>query len=112
MSNYGGMNGMNGGMNGANMQALMKQAQALQKEVLKAQEEFEQTVIEGVAANGYVKIVMNGRYDISSVKINPRIVNASDTEMLEDLIAVAFRNANEKIIQLRKEKLGKFKGMF
>ena len=103
MANYGGMNG-------GNMQALMQQAQALQKEVLKAQAEFEETKITGVAANGRVKINMNGRYDVFSVYIDQDIINLKDKEMIEDLVLVALNNANEKIKKLRHENLSRFKG--
>lgn len=100
-----------GGFGGGNMQALMKQAQALQREALKAQEEVEQTEVEGVASNGLVKITMNGKYEVGAVQIDPSIVDPEDVEMLEDMIVVALNDANEKITKIKGDKMGKFGGL-
>ena len=100
-----------GGFGGGNMQALMKQAQALQREALKAQEEVEQTEVEGVASNGLVKITMNGKYEVAAVQIDPSIVDPEDVEMLEDMIVVALNDANEKITKIKGDKIGRFGGL-
>lgn len=100
-----------GGFGGGNMQALMKQAQQLQREAVKAQEEVEQTELEGVASNGLVKITMNGKYEVLGVKINPQIIDPDDVEMLEDLITIAINDATEKIAALKAQKMGKFGGL-
>lgn len=100
-----------GGFGGGNMQALMKQAQQLQREAVKAQEEVEQTEVEGVASNGLVTIKMNGKYEVVEVKINPDIVDPEDTEMLEDMITVAINDATEKIAKVKSQKMGKFGGL-
>lgn len=100
-----------GGFGGGNMQALMKQAQKLQSEALKAQEELENSEVEGVASNGLVKVTMNGKHEVLEVKINPEIVDPEDVEMLEDLIVVALNDANEQIEELKSKKMGKFGGL-
>jgi len=100
-----------GGFGGGNMQALMKQAQALQREAVKAQEEVEQTEVEGVASNGLVTITMNGKFETTGVKIDPSIVDPDDVEMLEDMIVVALNDANEKISKIKAQKMGKFGGL-
>ena len=100
-----------GGFGGGNMQQLMKQAQALQREAVKAQEEVEQSEVEGVASNGLVAITMNGKYEVIGVKIDPSIVDPDDTEMLEDMIVVALNDANAKISKIKGEKMGKFGGL-
>lgn len=100
-----------GGFGGGNMQALMKQAQALQREAVKAQEELEKSVVEGVASNGLVKINMNGKFEVEEVKIDPSIVDPEDVELLEDMIVVALRDANEKMSKIKSQKMGKFGGL-
>ena len=100
-----------GGFGGGNMQQLMKQAQQLQREAVKAQEEVEQTEVEGVASNGLVKITINGRYEVGSVKIDPSVVDPEDTEMLEDLVIVALNDATEKISKIKAQKMGRFGGL-
>lgn len=100
-----------GGFGGGNMQALMKQAQALQREAVKAQEEVEQTEVEGVASNGLVTITMNGKYEALGVKIDPSIVDAEDVEMLEDMVMIALNDACDKISEIKSQKMGKFGGL-
>ena len=100
-----------GGFGGGNMQALMKQAQALQREAVKAQEEVEQTEVEGVASNGLVTIRMNGKFETTEVKISPEIVDPEDVELLEDMIVVALNDATEKIAEIKSQKMGKFGGL-
>ena len=100
-----------GGFGGGNMQALMKQAQQLQREAVKAQEELEQTEVEGLASNGLVKVTMNGKFEVTEVKIDPTIVDPDDVEIIEDMILVALNDANEKISKVKAQKMGKFGGL-
>ena len=100
-----------GGFGGGNMQALMKQAQQLQREAARAQEEVEQTEVEGLASNGLVKITMNGKYEVLGVSIDPQIVDPDDAEMLEDMITIAINDATQKIADVKAKKMGRFGGL-
>lgn len=100
-----------GGFGGGNMQALMKQAQKLQQEAVKAQQELEESIIEGVASNGLVKVTINGKFEVQGVNIDPSIVDPEDVEMLEDMIVVALNDATEKLSELKAKKMGKFGGL-
>ena len=93
------------------MQALMRQAQKMQEEAMQAQKEVEESEVEGTASNGLVTVVMNGNKDVTSVTINPDIVDPDDIEMLEDLIVVALNDASSKIEEIKKQKMGKFGGL-
>lgn len=104
MNRFGGFGG------GANMQQLMKQAQRMQEEAMRAKQEIAETEIEGVAQNGLVKVVLTGDKQVVSVSIDPQIVDPDDTEMLEDLIVVALRDAIEKADELSAKKLGPLSG--
>jgi DNA-binding YbaB/EbfC family protein len=79
-----------------NMNKLLKQAQKMQSQVMKAQEELQRKEYEGAAGGGMVKVVMNGRNELVSIKINPEVVDPEDVEMLEDLIVAANKNAAEQ----------------
>lgn len=94
-----------------NMQALMRQAQKMQEEALKAQQEVEETEVEGVAQNGLVKVAMNGANEVVAISIDPEVVDPEDVEMLEDLIMVALNDATTKINSVRQSKMGKFGGL-
>ena len=100
-----------GGFGGGNMQALMQQAKRMQEEALKNKEELDNTVFEGSASGGMVKVEVDGKYDMVSVKIDPAVVDPDDIEMLEDLIVAAFNDAKSKADQMKEEKLGALGGL-
>lgn len=88
-------NGFGGG-GGMNMQQMMKQAQKMQEEMLKAQEQLEETEIEGKAGGGMVTVTMNGKKRMTKVVVDPEAVDPDDVEMLEDLILAAYNDAYDK----------------
>jgi len=92
------------------MQKMMKQAQKMQAEFQKTQAEFAQKRIEGSAGGAMVKIVMDGNGVLQSVKIAKEAVDPNDVEMLEDLIAAAFKNANDQVKKLSDDSLGAITG--
>lgn len=102
---FGGFGG------GGNMQAMMRQAQKMQQDAMRAKEEVENSVFEGTASGGLVKIEINGKYEMLSIKIDPSVVDADDTEMLEDLIVAGFNDAKAKADQMKNDKLGAFGGL-
>jgi len=79
-----------------NMNKILKQAQKMQTQVVKAQEELQRKQYEGVAGGGVVKVVVNGKNELVSIKIAPEVVDPDDVEMLEDLIVAAHNSAMEQ----------------
>lgn len=100
-----------GGFGGGNMQAMMRQAQKMQQDALKAKEELENTIFEGTASGGMVKVEINGAYEMQNVKIDPAVVDADDVEMLEDLIMAAYNDAKSKVEGERSSKMGALGGL-
>lgn len=100
-----------GGFGGGNMQALMQQAKRMQEEAIKNKEELDNTIFEGSASGGMVKVEVDGKCDMVSVKIDPAVVDPEDVEMLEDLIVAAFNDAKSKADQMKEEKLGALGGL-
>lgn len=86
-----------------NIQGLMKQAQMVQKRMRETQERLGNEEKEGQSGNGLVKVVLNGRSEMKSVKIDPSLFKDADAEMLEDLIVVAYNQAHQKIEQMQEE---------
>ena len=86
----GGFGGMGMGMN---MNNLMKQAQKMQKQMEEAQASLSEKTIETTSGGGAVKIVITGKKEIQSIKINPEVVDPDDVEMLEDLMISAVNEA-------------------
>ena len=89
-----------------NMQQLMQQAQNMQKKLQASQEQLKNTIFEGDAGNGNVKIAMDGSYQMKKIEINSSMLDADNKEMLEDLIMVAFNNCKDKIDTESKNALG------
>lgn len=95
---------------GKNMKDLMKQAQKMQQEMLKSQQALEEQVFEATAGGGMVKVQMNGRNEIISLKIDPQAVDPEDVEMLEDLIVAAFQEVQKKVADASSDAMGKLTG--
>ncbi len=76
---------------------MMKQIQALQGRIAKAQQALEETKIEAASGGGAVAAVMNAQPKLNSITIQPEVVDASDVEMLQDLILAAINEALEQI---------------
>lgn len=95
---------------GKNMQQLMKQAQKMQQDMMRSQEELENKIFEASAGGGMVKVEMNGKYELKSIKIDPQAVDPEDVEMLEDLIVAAFAEVQAKVSDASNEIMGKVTG--
>lgn len=93
------------------MGALMQQAKKMQEQMMKAQEELENAEVTGKAGGEMVVVVMNGKKEIKSIKLDKSAVDPDDVEMLEDLILVAIKDANTKAEELSKEKMGPMGGL-
>ncbi|MBX9977134.1 MAG: YbaB/EbfC family nucleoid-associated protein [Alphaproteobacteria bacterium] len=90
-----------------NMQGLMQQAQKMQQKMAEAQEKLAATEIVGNSGAGMVEVTMNGKFDVRKIKIDPKIVDPNDIEMLEDLITAAINDARTKVEALSANEMGK-----
>lgn len=95
---------------GKNMKDLMKQAQKMQAEMMKSQEELENKIFEASSGGGMVKVEMNGKYELKSIKLDPEAVDPKDVEMLEDLILAALQEVQAKVSESSSEAMGKLTG--
>lgn len=80
-----------------NIAGLMKQAQQMQEKMQELQARLEAMEIEGESGAGLVRVTLNGKSELRRIKIDPKLVDPSETEMLEDLILAAHRDAKTKI---------------
>jgi len=88
---------------GFNIQQMMKQAQVMQEKMSKEMEELR---TEASAGGGVVTVEMKGNHEIVSLKIDPEAVKEGDVEMLQDMILAAINEANRKVDEAMKGKLG------
>lgn len=106
----GGFPGGMGGMGGGNMNQMLLQAQRMQKEMEKAQEEIAALTVEATAGGGAVKVTINGEHQITSLTIDPGVVDPADVEMLQDLIMVAVNDAQKQFEDMSAERMNKVTG--
>lgn len=80
-----------------NIQKMMKEAQRLQSKMAEdmeaAQEKLAAERLEGTAGGGLVTVTVSGQKQVVSVKIDPKAVDPSDVESLEDLVFAATQSA-------------------
>jgi nucleoid-associated protein EbfC len=93
-----------------NLAGMMKQAQQMQSKMEDMQAKLEALELTGEAGAGLVKVTMNGKGDMRKIKIDPKIVDPADTEMLEDLVLAACRDAKGKVEAAAAEEMQKITG--
>jgi len=79
-------------INPKKMSQMIKQAQQMQKKMSAVQEKLEELVVEGVAADGMVKVKMDGNQKLLDINIDPA-AQREELDLLEDLILIAVNQA-------------------
>ena len=79
-------------INPKKMSQMMKQAQQMQRKMSAVQERLEDLVVEGVAADGMVKVKMDGNQKLLDINIDPA-AQREELDLLEDLILIAVNQA-------------------
>jgi DNA-binding YbaB/EbfC family protein len=92
------------------MMKILQQAQDMQARMKKLQDELEAMTITGTSGGGMVSADVNGQGMLKRVKIDPSVVNPADTEMLEDLVAVAVAEAQKKAQERQQQEMGSLAG--
>ena len=79
----------------ANFMKMMKQAADMQKNMAKAQESLAALELEHASGGGAVTVKIAGDGNVSAIRIDPKVIQPGDADMLEDLILTAVRGAQE-----------------
>ena len=93
-----------------NLGQMMKQAQQMQAKMAELQAALDQAEVTGQSGGGMVTITTSAKGDPKKVKIDPKLVDPNDVQMLEDLITAAMRDARQKGEALVQEEMGKLTG--
>jgi hypothetical protein len=93
-----------------NFNTIMKQAKKMQERMANLQKELEMKTVEAQAGGGMVRVVVNGKYEIVSLKIEKEVVNPEDIEMLQDLIAAAVNEGVRKAQEMASSEMAKITG--
>jgi nucleoid-associated protein EbfC len=84
---------------------MMKQAAELKSKMEAMQAEMDQTIVDGSAGGGLVKVSMSAKGELKSVKIDPSILKPDDAEIVEDLVVAAHADARRKADALMQDKM-------
>lgn len=82
----------------------------MQEQMGKLQQELEMKTVEAQAGGGMVKVVVNGKFEVISLKIEKEVVNPEDVEMLQDLLAAAINEGIRKAQELTAQEMAKITG--
>ena len=93
-----------------NFGKIMKQAQQVQARMMKLQEELAPKTVEASAGGGMVTAVVNGRFEVLSLKIEKDVVTPDDIEMLQDLIMAAVNEGLRKAQEMAQAEMSKITG--
>jgi hypothetical protein len=89
---------------------LMKEAQKLQQQMAELQEQIAQKKVQATSGGGMVTVEANGKQELTSIRIDPEVINRDDAQMLEDLVLAACNEALRKSRELMQQELGKLTG--
>ncbi len=91
--------------------SLMKNAGKIQESMAKAAEALGRIEVQGEAGGGGVVVKMNGRMEVVSVRIDPKLTTDGDVELLEDLVAAATNAALVKVRETAAQSFGSMSGL-
>jgi len=93
-----------------NLSGLMKQAQQMQAKMQEMQSKLEAIEVEGVSGAGLVSVTLNGKGEMRQLRIDPKVADPADIEMLQDLIIAAHSDAKRKIESMAADEMQKLTG--
>ena len=73
--------------------SLLKNAGQIKENMAGMNERLAAARFNGEAGGGQVKVTVDGKGEMVSIKIEPALIESGDIEMLEDLICAAVRDA-------------------
>ena len=77
---------------------------------MKVQEELASKTVEASAGGGMVTAVVNGKFELISLRIEKEVVDPDDIEMLQDLIVAAVNEGVRKAQEMTASEMSKVTG--
>lgn len=93
-----------------NLAGLMKQASQMQARMEDVQNALNAITVEGSSGAGLVIVTLSGKGDMRAIRIDPKLAEPGETEMLQDLIMAAFADARIKVEAVSAEEMRKVTG--
>ena len=89
---------------------MLKQVQKMQEDMANLQEDLDAREYTATAGGGMISVTVNGKHEITELKINPDAIDPEEPEMLEDLITVAINEASATATKTSEEEMGAITG--
>jgi hypothetical protein len=93
-----------------NIGNMVKQAMELKNNMEELKESLAGETVEASSGGGMVNVVMNGKMEVLSLKIDPVVAEGGDREMMETLVMAAMNEGVRKAQDLVKEKMSEMTG--
>ncbi len=88
-----------------NLAGLMKQASQMQAKMAEMQAKLDAAEVEGEAGAGMVRVTLSGKSELKRVKIDPKLLDPAEAEMVEDLIIAAHADAKRKVEEIMAQEM-------
>jgi len=88
----------------------MREIQKMQQKLMKMQEELEASEFTGTAGGGAVTIAVSGKFEVTSVKIDPEAFDPEDISELEVMVLAAAKDAFNKATAAQQKMLSSATG--
>ncbi|KZF03678.1 MULTISPECIES: YbaB/EbfC family nucleoid-associated protein [unclassified Rhodococcus (in: high G+C Gram-positive bacteria)] len=92
------------------MASILQQAQQMQQQLMAAQAEIAETEVTGQAGGSLVVATVKGTGEVVGLTIDPKVVDPSDVETLQDLVIGAIADASRAAQAVASEKMGPLAG--
>ncbi|MCQ8276908.1 YbaB/EbfC family nucleoid-associated protein [Acetobacteraceae bacterium KSS8] len=93
-----------------NLAGLMKQASQMQSKMEEMQASLATIEVEGASGAGMVTVTLSGKGDLKRIKVDPKLADPSEMEMLEDLIVAAHAEARRHLEERTSAEMQKVTG--
>lgn len=93
-----------------NFLKFFKDLQKFQGEMKKIQEELASEKVTGTSGAGMIEVVMSGKLEVIDIKIEKKLLERKNIQMLQDLIVAAVNDAIKKAQGKIGEKFGEVTG--
>jgi len=89
---------------------MMKQAMEMKERMEEIKAQLAEEEIEGAAGGGLVTAVVNGKFELLSLKIDPEIIDKENPETLEVMVRAAVNEALGKAQERMQERMREMTG--
>ena len=89
---------------------MIRQAQAMKEKMAEFQKSMESQTFTGAAGGGAVTVTLNGKHEVQTVVIDPKVLATGNVDMLQDLVKTAVNQAGHEANGKMKAEISKMTG--